>query len=198
MPLTDDGCFLSFFYFFFLPSQNQIDGLDWIYLSNGGNSRFGTYRVHGTIEVSSLERENCFDKQKSSALPQNPSLHFLFEFHLSRQGMDCVSPILDVVTRVWNCTAKHAGYIQDLQENMNSLRNAMQELKNVHEDVKGRVDLEEQRQMRRTNEVDVWLHSVQQVMEIEVNEILQKTTSFLWSSYNFLFSCTKFHNCKLV
>ena len=97
----------------------------------------------------------------------------LFEFHLSTQGMDCVSPILDVVTRVWNCTAKHAGYIQDLQENMNSLRNAMQELKNVHEDVKGRVDLEEQRQMRRTNEVDGWLHSVQ-VMEIEVNEILQK------------------------
>ena len=49
----------------------------------------------------------------------------------------------------------------------------MQELKNVHEDVKGRVDLEEQQQMRRTNEVDGWLHSVQ-VMEIEVNEILQK------------------------
>eukprot|EP00261_Vitis_vinifera_P036514 XP_019077757.1 PREDICTED: probable disease resistance protein At5g63020 isoform X1 [Vitis vinifera] len=87
--------------------------------------------------------------------------------------MDCVSPILDVVTRVWDCTAKHAVYIRDLQENMDSLRNAMQELKNVHEDVKGRVELEEQRQMRRTNEVDGWLHGVL-AMEIQVNEILEK------------------------
>ncbi|XP_002278659.1 probable disease resistance protein At1g61310 [Vitis vinifera] len=87
--------------------------------------------------------------------------------------MDCVSPILDVVTRVWNCTAKHAVYIRDLQENMESLRNAMQELKNVYEDVKGRVELEEQRQMKRTNEVDGWFHSVL-AMELEVNEILEK------------------------
>ena len=87
--------------------------------------------------------------------------------------MDCVSPILDVVTRVWDCTAKHAVYIRDLQENMDSLRNAMQELKTVYEDVKARVDLEEQRQMKRTNEVDGWLHSVLD-MEIKVNEILEK------------------------
>ncbi|WJZ94526.1 hypothetical protein VitviT2T_013373 [Vitis vinifera] len=87
--------------------------------------------------------------------------------------MDCVSPILDVVTRVWDCTAKHAVYIRDLQENMDSLRNAMQELKTVYEDVKARVDLEEQRQMKRMNEVDGWLHSVLD-MEIKVNEILEK------------------------
>ncbi|KAL6334991.1 hypothetical protein AAG906_023796 [Vitis piasezkii] len=87
--------------------------------------------------------------------------------------MDCVNPILDVVTRVWDCTAKHAVYIRDLQENMDSLRNAMQELKNAYQDVKGRVELEEQRQMRRTNEVDGWLHSVL-AMELEVNEILEK------------------------
>ncbi|XP_034695203.1 probable disease resistance protein At5g63020 [Vitis riparia] len=87
--------------------------------------------------------------------------------------MDCVSPILDVVTRVWDCTAKHAVYIRDLQENMDSLRNAMQELKNAYQDVKGRVELEEQRQMRRTNEVGGWLDSVL-AMELEVNEILEK------------------------
>ncbi|KAL6334982.1 hypothetical protein AAG906_023787 [Vitis piasezkii] len=66
--------------------------------------------------------------------------------------MDCVSPILDVVTRLWDCTAKHAAYIQNLQENMDSLRNAMQELRDVHDDVNRRVEL----------------------MEKEVNEILQK------------------------
>ncbi|WJZ94523.1 hypothetical protein VitviT2T_013370 [Vitis vinifera] len=87
--------------------------------------------------------------------------------------MDCVSPILDVVTRLWDCTAKHAVSIRDLQQNMDSLRNAMQELRDVHDDVNRRVEREEQRQMRRTNEVNGWLHRVQ-VMEKEVNEILQK------------------------
>ncbi|RVW72809.1 putative disease resistance protein [Vitis vinifera] len=66
--------------------------------------------------------------------------------------MDCVSPILDVVTRLWDCTAKHAVSIRDLQQNMDSLRNAMQELRDVHDDVNRRVEL----------------------MEKEVNEILQK------------------------
>ena len=80
---------------------------------------------------------------------------------------------MDVVTRVWNCTAKHAVYIRDLQENMDSLRNATQELKSAYQDVKGRVELEDQRQMKRTNEVDGWLHSVL-AMELEVNEILEK------------------------
>ena len=56
---------------------------------------------------------------------------------------------------------------------MDSLRNAMQELKNVYQEVKGRVELEEQQQMRCTNEVDGWLHSVL-AMEIQINEILQK------------------------
>ena len=87
--------------------------------------------------------------------------------------MDCVSPILDVVTRVWDCSAKHAAYINDLQENLESLRNEMQELKNVYLDVKSRVEVEEQRQMRRTNEVDSWLRSVL-AMEAQVYQILQK------------------------
>ena len=56
---------------------------------------------------------------------------------------------------------------------MDLLRNAMQELKNVYQEVKGRVELEEQQQMRCTNEVDGWLHSVL-AMEIQINEILQK------------------------
>ena len=64
--------------------------------------------------------------------------------------MDFCGPILDAVTRVWDCTTKHARYIMDLQENMESLRNTMEELKNVHGDVKRRVEREEQRQMKWT------------------------------------------------
>ena len=66
--------------------------------------------------------------------------------------MDFCGPILDAVTRVWGCTAKHARYIMDLQENMESLRNAMEELKNVHGDVKRRVEREEQQQMKWTTD----------------------------------------------
>ena len=55
---------------------------------------------------------------------------------------------LDVGTRVWDCIAKLAGYIKDLQENMESLRYAMEELKNAHDDVKERVERDGQRLMK--------------------------------------------------
>lgn len=72
--------------------------------------------------------------------------------------MDCVSPILDVGTRLWDCTAKRVVYIGDLQEILESLSKAMEELKNMAEDVKTKVELaEKNRQMRRTREVDGWL-----------------------------------------
>ncbi|KAL6313624.1 hypothetical protein AAG906_006995 [Vitis piasezkii] len=45
--------------------------------------------------------------------------------------MDCMSPILDVATRLWDCTAKRAVYIRHLPRNLNSLSSAMEELKNV-------------------------------------------------------------------
>ena len=88
--------------------------------------------------------------------------------------MDCVSPILDVATRLWDCTTNRAVYIGDLQEILESLSKAMEELKNMAEDVKTKVELaEKNRQMRRTREVDGWLQSVQ-VLEKQVDEILQK------------------------
>ncbi|WJZ94519.1 hypothetical protein VitviT2T_013366 [Vitis vinifera] len=88
--------------------------------------------------------------------------------------MDFVSPILDAASRLWDCTAKRAAYLTDLQETLESLRNAMEDLKTVAEDVKNKVDrAEEDREMRRTHEVDGWLHRVQ-VLEKEVREILQK------------------------
>ncbi|XP_034696450.1 probable disease resistance protein At5g43730 [Vitis riparia] len=86
--------------------------------------------------------------------------------------MDCVSPILDVATRLWDCTAKRAVYIRELEENLKSLKSLTEELSNLSKDVMGRVEREEDQQSRRTHEVDGWLRAVQ-VMEAEVEEILQ-------------------------
>ena len=87
--------------------------------------------------------------------------------------MDCVSPILDVATRLWDCTAKRAVYIRHLPQNLNSLRTAMGELKNLYKDVKERVEREEKLQKKRTHVVDGWLRNVE-AMEEQVKEILAK------------------------
>ncbi|KAJ9692230.1 hypothetical protein PVL29_011345 [Vitis rotundifolia] len=87
--------------------------------------------------------------------------------------MDCVSPILDVATRLWDCTARRVVYIRELEENLNSLKSLTEELSNLSKDVMVRVEREEElQQSRHTHEVDGWLRAVQ-VMEAEVEEILQ-------------------------
>ncbi|RVW24659.1 putative disease resistance protein [Vitis vinifera] len=84
--------------------------------------------------------------------------------------MDLVSPILNIASRLWDCTAKRAVYIRELPENLNSIRTAMEDLKNVYEDVKENVDREEK---KRTHAVDGWIQSVE-AMEKEVNDLLAK------------------------
>ncbi|KAL6313564.1 hypothetical protein AAG906_006929 [Vitis piasezkii] len=87
--------------------------------------------------------------------------------------MDLVSPILNIASRLWDCTAKRAVYIRELPENLNSIRTAMEDLKNVYEDVKENVDREEKLQKKRTHAVDGWIQSVE-AMEKEVNDLLAK------------------------
>ncbi|RVW24730.1 putative disease resistance protein [Vitis vinifera] len=87
--------------------------------------------------------------------------------------MDFVSPVLDIASRLWDCTAMRAVYIRELPENLNSLRTAMEDLKNVYEDVKEKVDREEKLQKKRTHGVDGWIQSVE-AMEKEVNDLLAK------------------------
>ncbi|WKA13366.1 hypothetical protein VitviT2T_030669 [Vitis vinifera] len=62
--------------------------------------------------------------------------------------MDCISPILDIATRLWDCTDKRAVYVRELPENLISLRNAMEKLQNVYEDVKDKVEREEKLQKK--------------------------------------------------
>lgn len=84
--------------------------------------------------------------------------------------MDCVCPILDVATRLWDCTAKRAVYIRELQENLDTLKSSTEELSNLRKDVMRRVEREEQfQQSKLTHEVDGWLRAVQ-LMEVKVEK----------------------------
>ncbi|XP_034678243.1 disease resistance protein SUMM2-like isoform X2 [Vitis riparia] len=74
-----------------------------------------------------------------------------------------------------DCAAKGVDHSRDqLPQNLDSLANAMEELKHVYQDVKERVKREEQFQNKRTREVDAWLCSVEN-MEREVNELMVKS-----------------------
>ncbi|XP_021277414.1 probable disease resistance protein At1g12280 isoform X2 [Herrania umbratica] len=88
--------------------------------------------------------------------------------------MDCLSPILDIGTRLWDCSSKHVAYIHDLEENLQKLRTEMEVLNCRRHDVWCRVEATEQQpRMRRSEEVDGWLESAK-TMDNEVNEIIQE------------------------
>ncbi|WKA13355.1 hypothetical protein VitviT2T_030660 [Vitis vinifera] len=96
--------------------------------------------------------------------------------------MDFVIPVLDIASCSWDCIAKRAVYIPTWNtrsaryqhpENLNSLRTAVEDLKNVYEDEKEKVDREEKLRKKRTRAVDGWIQSVE-AMEKEVNDLLAK------------------------
>ena len=87
--------------------------------------------------------------------------------------MDFVSPVLDVASLICNCVGHRAVKVRLLPQNLNSLRSAMEELKNLYEDVKERVEREESLEKKRTHVVDGWIQRAE-AMEKEVNELLAK------------------------
>ncbi|XP_057969076.1 probable disease resistance protein At5g63020 [Malania oleifera] len=87
--------------------------------------------------------------------------------------MDLIGPILDIASRLWDGMSKCRANIFHLEENLNSLRNEMSELKRAYEDVKIQVEVAEEQQMRRTRAIDGWLSEVE-ALEKEVNGILDE------------------------
>ncbi|KAJ7962943.1 Disease resistance protein [Quillaja saponaria] len=81
-------------------------------------------------------------------------------------------PILDIITRLWDCSANRIRYIRHLENNLTLLQNARDELKSVYQDV-NKVEVAEEQQLKRTNEVSNWLVNVE-AKEIEVGLILDK------------------------
>ncbi|XP_058075714.1 disease resistance protein RPS5-like [Magnolia sinica] len=89
-----------------------------------------------------------------------------------------ISRLLDPITR-------RTGHIVNLQENVDSLKNAMNELKCVRDDVKTRVEVAERQNLKRTHYVHWWLEKVESI-EGEVNAMVEeskKVTRTSWSGY---------------
>lgn len=83
--------------------------------------------------------------------------------------MDCVSPILDILAQLWDCTATNSSYIRHLKKNLKSLSEARRELEDLSEDVNRRVEEEEQQQRKRKKVVQGWLDAVEsQIKEVDV------------------------------
>ncbi|KAI6689528.1 hypothetical protein NL676_026356 [Syzygium grande] len=77
--------------------------------------------------------------------------------------MDFASALLQLVKDLWGLAKKPLGYIYLLKDNVDSLKNATEELKAVSDDVKTRVEREERHaQALRTKQVANWLSKVQE------------------------------------
>ncbi|KAK0598525.1 hypothetical protein LWI29_035591 [Acer saccharum] len=79
--------------------------------------------------------------------------------------MDLVSPIFDILTRLWDCTAQRRAYISHFEQNLESLRNAMKELKAVEERVALNVEREVQQDcyLKCAERVEIWLDDVKEI-----------------------------------
>ncbi|XP_056167234.1 disease resistance protein RPS5-like [Syzygium oleosum] len=89
--------------------------------------------------------------------------------------MDFASPLLGLVKGLWGLASKPLGLICNLKGNVDSLLSETDSLKAVRNDVKARVEREEEGGgARRTNQVVNWLGKVQD-FEGGVDQVLQET-----------------------
>ncbi|CAJ1819800.1 unnamed protein product [Sphenostylis stenocarpa] len=96
--------------------------------------------------------------------------HFSFlEFNLAMIVMDFISPVLEIIIRLWDCCA----FVRDYEENLSCLRDVASDLQALWVDVSVKVQLAEARHQRRLNEVNDWLEKVE-AMQREVQAIQEK------------------------
>ncbi|KDP37117.1 hypothetical protein JCGZ_06173 [Jatropha curcas] len=77
-----------------------------------------------------------------------------------------------LITRCWDCSAGHVIYICQLEDNLEALQVATQELKAQKNDVMQRVNSEEDHQMKRLEQVQVWLSLVETTIT-EVDQLIR-------------------------
>lgn len=89
--------------------------------------------------------------------------------------MDLVTPIWTMLSSSWGCISHHAQYMSDLEENLSSLKDALDELKGMHEDLRQRVALVGEHPRKVVSkQVDDWLRKVEG-LEKKVDRFLQET-----------------------
>ncbi|KAI6689550.1 hypothetical protein NL676_026378 [Syzygium grande] len=110
--------------------------------------------------------------------------------------MDFANSLLQLVNNLWGLASRPLGFICNLKDNVNSLRNTTDELKAKSETVLARVEREERGGVvQRTKEVAYWLDTVQKLVG-RVDQILREAgecdqikclsrclPSNCWSSY---------------
>ncbi|XP_058074769.1 disease resistance protein RPS2-like [Magnolia sinica] len=90
-----------------------------------------------------------------------------------------------IISRLLDPITQRTGYVVNLQKNMDSLKNGMNELKCARNDVKKRVEVAERKKLKRTDHVHWWLEKVESI-EREVNAVVEeskKVTRTSWSGY---------------
>ncbi|RZC48057.1 hypothetical protein C5167_040994 [Papaver somniferum] len=88
--------------------------------------------------------------------------------------MEVVSPVLDIFSRLWTCSAHNINYVRKLKENLNNLEISFNSLRCKKDDVIKRVEMAESNPVepaKRTNVVSDWIQRVQ-ALETEVQRIL--------------------------
>ncbi|XP_058075099.1 disease resistance protein RPS5-like [Magnolia sinica] len=84
--------------------------------------------------------------------------------------MDFISSVIEIVSCLWGPTTPRKCYIINLREDIDSLKNAMGELKSIRNDMKRKVDVAEQQLLKCTDHMQWWLQRVD-ATEGEVNEM---------------------------
>ncbi|KAI3941742.1 hypothetical protein MKW92_021599 [Papaver armeniacum] len=88
--------------------------------------------------------------------------------------MEAVSPVLDIFSRLWTCSAHNINYVRKLKENLFTLETSFNSLRCKRDDVIRRVEMAESNPVepaKRTNVVSDWIQRVQ-ALETEVQRIL--------------------------
>ncbi|KAF8388123.1 hypothetical protein HHK36_026789 [Tetracentron sinense] len=92
--------------------------------------------------------------------------------------MDFVSPIIDIISRLWDCGASRTNYICDLKKNLDSLRSEMRKLRSERDYLKRKVEVAEEKQMKRRETVETWLQMVEE-LEREVEVVIEEASQQL-------------------
>ncbi|KAF8407014.1 hypothetical protein HHK36_006136 [Tetracentron sinense] len=91
--------------------------------------------------------------------------------------MEVLTTVTDIiVARIWVPIERQVMYLFKARQNLRSMRNAMNELKNTRNDVKRKVDLAEREQLTCTDTVRAWLEKVE-AEEQEVHEMVENFPS---------------------
>ncbi|KAI3948966.1 hypothetical protein MKW98_021572 [Papaver atlanticum] len=95
--------------------------------------------------------------------------------------MDIVSPVLDIFSRLWTCSAHNTDYVRKLNKNLITLETSFNSLRCQRDDVIRRIHMAEfnpAQPAKRTNVVSDWLQRVQ-ALETEVQKILANNEAII-------------------